>query len=282
MDAWIVSVVSEGRIHELRHLAPTLKTVKKKRNIGRVARGPEIIKAPIQKVYNVITDFDHYTDWSGNGIKYMKYAQRTPKFKEINYITGVFGILFHFSLYWAMTPNEQVIFRSTKPSRLLHFMRGEYKLKKIGPNQTEVSFVITADILAPIPDFVKYGIARLICDIAIGFLKRYVEGAECDANLRKYGLWPPNAGGWRQRMTQLMTNAGTHATQGVVGGVMNFPPIALVRSVLRRSTRLVRETILMSVKLVVKSVLMTLHNVAQVVDKIKGGGERGSDDIEPK
>jgi len=38
-----------------------------------------------------------------------KTKQRTPKFKEINYITGVFGILFHFSLYWAMTPNQQVV-----------------------------------------------------------------------------------------------------------------------------------------------------------------------------
>jgi hypothetical protein len=39
----------------------------KKRKIGRVERGPEIIKAPIGKVYKVITDFDHYTDWSGDG-----------------------------------------------------------------------------------------------------------------------------------------------------------------------------------------------------------------------
>ena len=37
--------------------------------------GPEIINAPIQKVYTVITDFDHYTDWSGDGIKRMKYVQ---------------------------------------------------------------------------------------------------------------------------------------------------------------------------------------------------------------
>ena len=91
----------------------------KKRKIGRVERGPEIIKAPIGKVYKVITDYDHYTDWSGDGIKHMKYVQRSPKFCEINYITGVFGIFFHFSLFWAMTPNERVIFRTTKPSSLL-------------------------------------------------------------------------------------------------------------------------------------------------------------------
>ena len=49
----------------------------------------------------------------------MKYVQRSNKFCEINYITGVFGILFHFSLFWAMTPNERVIFRTTKASSLL-------------------------------------------------------------------------------------------------------------------------------------------------------------------
>ena len=61
----------------------------RKRKIGRVERGPVIINAPIQKVYTVITDFDHYCpDWAGDGIKKMKYVQRTPKFCEINYVTG--------------------------------------------------------------------------------------------------------------------------------------------------------------------------------------------------
>ena len=36
------------------------------------------------------------------------------------FVLQVFGIFFHFSLYWAMTPNERIIFRTTKPSGLLH------------------------------------------------------------------------------------------------------------------------------------------------------------------
>ena len=252
----------------------------KKRKVGRVVRGPVVLNAPIQKVYAVITDFDHYTDWSGDGIKYMTYVQKTPKFCEINYTTGVFGIFFHFGLYWAMHPYERIIFRTTKPSRLLQFMRGEYSLKKVGPKQTEVSFVITADILAPIPDFLKYAIANLICDIAIFWLKRYVESSKCDENLRKYRLWPPaGMGAWRDRMTQLMTNAGTRATMGAIEGIMNFPPIFLARSLMRRSLRLLRQTLKTGINLIVQVVVLSLRKSKQVISAVTTKGSETPEEL---
>ena len=91
------------------------------------------------------------------------------------------------------------------------------------------------------------------------YLRRYVESAECDKNLRKYGLWPPNAHGWRQRVTQLMTNAGTQVTMGVIDGIMNLPPVSLARSLVRRSLRLLRNTVLRGIKLLVSETKLGLR-----------------------
>ena len=104
------------------------------------------------------------------------------------------------------------------------------------------------------------------------YLRRYVESAECDKNLRKYGLWPPNAHGWRQRVTQLMTNAGTQVTMGVIDGIMNLPPVSLARSLVRRSLRLLRNTVLGGIKLLVKTALMSAQHTARAVQRLHGKG----------
>jgi hypothetical protein len=36
-------------------------------------------------------------------------------------------------------------------------------------------------------------VSECVCVCVCVCVCRYVEGPDCDANLRKYGLWPPNA-----------------------------------------------------------------------------------------
>jgi len=152
------------------------------------------INAPINKIYKVITDFKHYNDWSGDGIKDMVVKQSSPTFWEIQYITGCFGMKFYFSMYWAMKAHTRVAFRNVHSTRLIKMMRGEYTLKELSSNSTQVYFTVSADISGPIPHFVKVAIAKLLVHIACSDLKTYVESERSDINLRAYGLWPEDAG----------------------------------------------------------------------------------------
>ncbi|EKX52464.1 hypothetical protein GUITHDRAFT_161198 [Guillardia theta CCMP2712] len=164
-----------------------------KSRIGRMER-TITINAPIKKIYKVITDFKHYNDWSGDGIKDMVIKQSSPTFWEIQYITGCFGLKFYFSMYWAMNAPSRVAFRNVHSTRLIKMLRGEYTLKEISSNSTQVFFTVSADISGPIPHFVKVAIAKLLVHIACMDLKTYVESERSDVNLKAYGLWPEDAG----------------------------------------------------------------------------------------
>ncbi len=70
--------------------------------------------------YRVCSAYDHYQDWSGNGIKSVNIKERTPGFVHAQYTTGVFGITFQFEIYWSHVAPTKVMFRTVTPTRLIH------------------------------------------------------------------------------------------------------------------------------------------------------------------
>lgn len=205
------------------------KEEKTKRKVGRMERTAEI-KAPLRKVYRVITDFQHYSDWSGNGIKKCTIKQQRPGMLEMDYTTGAFGVQFQFSLYWGLGQANKVSFRTSKSTRMLRFIKGEYTLTKLRNDRTQVHFVIMADVPAPIPFFLKMAIAKILVRIAVNDLKQYLESEECTANLAKYDKLEKSTllHTVRNRVTQMVTQVpGLLPAEGQP--VLNWLKVALLR-----------------------------------------------------
>mmetsp|Transcript_47519 Transcript_47519/g.99402 ORF Transcript_47519/g.99402 Transcript_47519/m.99402 type:complete len:337 (-) Transcript_47519:221-1231(-) len=186
---------SEAAVHdENDHVA-------KKRRVGKMAQSVEI-KANSQKVYKVVSDIEHYRDWSGDGLRSIKILENGRGYAVAEYVCGTFGITFHFSMYWGLSSPGKVTFRTVAPAGMIHMLKGEYTLTEKGPNLTGVHFVVIADLRGPIPQFLKVAIAKILVHIALNDMKKYVESPQCDINLARYDSGLNLA----QRLTRLYTD----------------------------------------------------------------------------
>lgn len=158
---------------------------KRKAKVGRLERKVRI-NAPLSRVYRVCSDYEHYGDWTGNGIKKCVIAERRQGFTHVIYTTGVFGFFFDFALYWSTAVQNKITFRNPGPMGAVHLLKGEYVFKDLGDGKTEVGFQIIADLRGPYPQFIKVAIAKLIVHIALDDLKTYVQSQQCVDNLAKY------------------------------------------------------------------------------------------------
>jgi len=158
---------------------------KKKSRVGKMERSVDI-DVPLAKVYRVCAEYEHYQDWTGNGIKKVEFPEIRPNFVHAKYTTGVFGITFHFELYWSTAVPNKIVFRTVNPTKLIHLLKGEYTFKEVSKTKTNVHFQILADLRGPIPHIVKIAIAKLLVRIALDDLKKYVTSAQCDQTLAKY------------------------------------------------------------------------------------------------
>ena len=158
---------------------------KLKHKVGRLERKVRI-NAPLSRVYRVCSDYEHYGDWTGNGIKKCVIAERRQGFTHVIYTTGVFGFFFDFALYWSTAVQNKITFRNPGPMGAVHLLKGEYVFKDLGEGKTEVGFQIIADLRGPYPQFIKVAIAKLIVHIALDDLKTYVQSQRCIDTLAKY------------------------------------------------------------------------------------------------
>lgn len=202
---------------------------KKKIRAGRMEKST-VIAAPISTVYTVITDFEHYPDWCGTGIKRMVVKDKSPGHQEIEYQTGSMGFTFYFKMFWGTSQPNVVSFRNVERQGVINLLRGDYTLTDNGDGTTKVDFLIVADCSGPIPNFIKVAIAKLIVEIALFHMKRYVESPRCTENLAKYNKLPNKFNTMRRLMTNLYTKM-----PGVGGKQGRFmPPLRWLRQQLVR------------------------------------------------
>jgi hypothetical protein len=86
-----------------------------KRRVGRMAQSVDV-KASSQKVYKVVSDIEHYRDWSGDGLRSIKILENGRGYAVAEYVCGTFGFTFHFSMYWGLASAGNLIFISIIPT----------------------------------------------------------------------------------------------------------------------------------------------------------------------
>jgi hypothetical protein len=74
----------------------------KSRRVGRMEGNIEI-NADARKVYRVISDVEHFKDWSGNGLQSVTILERGHSHVVADYICGSFGLVFHFAVHWGLS-----------------------------------------------------------------------------------------------------------------------------------------------------------------------------------
>ena len=88
--------------------------------------------ASIKKIFRVISDIEHYRDWSGDGVRSMRIREHAVTHATAEYICGTFGITFKFVMHWSFaSPGkcaaENLVTRVEHPAtsdQLLPLQRG--------------------------------------------------------------------------------------------------------------------------------------------------------------
>src|SRR4051794_21126145 len=137
-----------------------------------------IIAASPQELFDVVTDFDRYTEWIRD-LKSVEVVSRDNegRAREVQYRAAAMGRSTSYtlrydysdapgSLPWKLVRGD--IMRHLDGAYVFHAIDGE-------PDRTEVEYWLTVDVIVPLPAFVKRRAESKIMHNALRELKAHVE-----------------------------------------------------------------------------------------------------------
>ena len=134
-----------------------------------------VIDAPLERCWEVVTDFDRYAEWAAD-IKQVSVVERDEHGRglEVTYRAGAFGRSTSYTLRYdyADAPNRLtwVQTRGDLTARL----DGSYELATLDGG-TEVTYRLMVELKVPLPGFIKQRAAARIIATALRELKHRVE-----------------------------------------------------------------------------------------------------------
>jgi len=159
------------------------------------------MSAGADRVFKVASDVVHYPDWAGDGIASVTVRKQEPGYIEAVYKAGAFGYMFDFVLAFKTSSREVVSSRekllsSREPQRItfqvlessvVKRLEGGYWFEPIDASSSKVSFEVIAELGNFVPKFIENAISKLVVEIALGELRKYVESPRCEENLVAQG-----------------------------------------------------------------------------------------------
>ena len=134
-----------------------------------------VVKAPIEKCWEVATDFAKYPEWAP-AIKAVeiesKDAQSRPL--RVTFRAASFGRSVSYTLNYDYSDAPARLAWSQSAGDLTSRIDGVYEFDALGPN-TEVVYHLAVDLKLPVPGFVKRRAEGLIIHGALRDLKSRVE-----------------------------------------------------------------------------------------------------------
>jgi uncharacterized membrane protein len=136
-----------------------------------------LVEAPIDTVWDIITDFEAYTDWVDNmrGVEVLESdddgrARRVwfhvdARVMEIEYVLA-YEYPDDHRLTWELVEADQ-----------LRQLDGEYDLEERDDGTTHVRYSLEVDLAVPVPGFLKKRASRVILETGLGELKRRAEAS---------------------------------------------------------------------------------------------------------
>jgi ribosome-associated toxin RatA of RatAB toxin-antitoxin module len=136
------------------------------------------IAAPPRQLFDVITDFDHYTDWIRD-LKAVEVVSRDDEGRptEVRYRAAAMGRSTNYTLRYDYGDAPRSLSWKLVQGDIMRRLDGAYEFQPVDsdPDRTEVVYHLTVELVVPLPGFVKRRAESKIMHNALRELKAHVE-----------------------------------------------------------------------------------------------------------
>jgi ribosome-associated toxin RatA of RatAB toxin-antitoxin module len=136
------------------------------------------IAAPPQELFDVVTDFDHYTDWIRD-LKAVEVLSRDDEGRatEVRYRAAAMGRSTSYTLQYDYSEAPQKLPWRLVQGDIMRRLDGAYEFLPVpdDPDRTDVVYHLTVELVVPLPGFVKRRAESKIMHNALRELKAHVE-----------------------------------------------------------------------------------------------------------
>jgi ribosome-associated toxin RatA of RatAB toxin-antitoxin module len=136
------------------------------------------IAASPQQLFDVVTDFDHYTEWIRD-LKAVEVVSRDGEGRalEVRYRAAAMGRSTSYTLRYDYSEAPRILLWRLVQGDIMRRLDGSYEFVSVpgDPDRTEVVYHLTVELVVPLPGFVKRRAESKIMHNALRELKAHVE-----------------------------------------------------------------------------------------------------------
>ena len=137
-----------------------------------------IIAASPQQLFEVVTDFDHYTQWIRD-LKSVEVTERDEQGRavEVRYRAAAMGRSTSYTLRYDYTNAPRELPWKLVNGDIMRRLDGAYEFHPVegDGDRTDVEYSLTVELIVPLPAFVKRRAESKIMHNALRELKAHVE-----------------------------------------------------------------------------------------------------------
>ena len=136
------------------------------------------IAASAQQLFDVVTDFDHYTDWIRD-LKSVQVIERDDDGRAVSvrYRAAAMGRSTNYTLRYDYSDAPRTLPWKLVSGDIMRRLDGAYEFLAVSddPDRTDVVYHLTVELIVPLPGFVKRRAESKIMHNALRELKAHVE-----------------------------------------------------------------------------------------------------------
>ncbi|CAN5528156.1 MAG: SRPBCC family protein [Iamia sp.] len=146
--------------------------------MGDSVREQMTIAAPVADVLEVLLDIERYPEWARD-LKAATVAARDDdgRATEARFRAAGFGYSTEYTLAYDHSTPGRLAWVLTEGD-VTRKLDGHYELTDLGDDRTDVVYELEAELVLPLPGFVKRRTAHKITHTALAELKERVEGGD--------------------------------------------------------------------------------------------------------
>ena len=134
-----------------------------------------VVRAPVDVVYEVVTDFARYGEWVSE-LKYVEILDRDTAGRalDVAFRAAAFGRSTSYTLRYDYSRAPEELNWTQTDGDLAESLHGQYRFEAVG-DATRVTYDLEVELLVPIPTFVRTRAAQRIQSQALSELKARAE-----------------------------------------------------------------------------------------------------------
>jgi ribosome-associated toxin RatA of RatAB toxin-antitoxin module len=137
-----------------------------------------VIAASPDRLFEVVTDFEHYTDWARD-LKHVEVLSRDEEGRgvEVRYRAAAMGRSTSYTLKYDYSGAPGSLAWVLQRGDIMRRLDGSYEFRAVegDPGSTEVVYRLDVELVVPLPTFVKRRAETKIMHNALRELKAHVE-----------------------------------------------------------------------------------------------------------